>query len=261
MLRRPYLSLWVRRRLHCERSGVSSFSTLTGRGNGDGLEHGCSDALTISLWVRRRLHSEWSGVSSFSKFMCWCPESDVKTCSVFAPLFCSSPVCRTRLIPSTRVTLCSTPFSFDMAGSDLSDFLEKFLTQRRYPFTITAEGRDRSDVKKRNLATCRLTTTQSSNRPREVLTRIRPTSSQTWHECSSSQFHWHSSQWSPRHFFPEQHEVLRKHPQRVIRQCRVSKRHDHSLSIAKLSIRLWIKSGMLHLFSKRRTLLLLAFGW
>ena len=31
------------------------------RGNGDGHEHGCLDALAISLWVRRRPHAERSG--------------------------------------------------------------------------------------------------------------------------------------------------------------------------------------------------------
>ena len=48
-------------------------------------------------------------------------------------------------------------------------------------------------------------------------------------ECSSSQFHWHSSQWNLRHFFPEQREVLREHPQGVLRQCHVAKQHDHVL--------------------------------
>ena len=65
-----------------------------------------------------------------------------------------------------------------MACSDLSDSLMKFFIERRYFFTTTAEG-ESVVMSKRNFATCRLTTTQSSNRPRKVLTRIRLTSSQT----------------------------------------------------------------------------------
>ena len=32
-----------------------------------------------------------------------------------------------------------------------------------------------------------------------------------------AKFQWSRSQWNPRHFSPEQHEVRRLHPQRVVR--------------------------------------------
>ena len=110
-------------------------------------------------------------------------------------------------------------------------FQMKFLTEHRYTFTTTAERGIGCDVKEKlcymsfDYDTELTSTAESSDKIHtyELPDRniISPGAG------SSSQFHWHSSQWTPRHFFPEQHEVLRKYPQGVIRQCRVSKRHDH----------------------------------
>ena len=93
-------------------------------------------------------------------------------------------------------------------------------------------------MSKRNFATCRLTTTELKSTAgcsdkKSDLRAPRQKHHLSWRrtfplqECSSSQFHWHSSQWNPRHFFPEQHKVLREHPQGIVRQYRVVRWHDH----------------------------------
>ena len=71
------------------------------RGNGDGHEHGCLDALTIPLWVRRRPHSSRSGVSSLSR---------LRHSSLY------------------------------MAGNEFSEFLMKFLTKRRPATYVTIQA-------------------------------------------------------------------------------------------------------------------------
>ena len=76
--------LWVRRIHHAERSGVSSFSTFTGRGNGDGHEHGCSNGLTISLWD---VHARMTALSYTIGFQ------DARRAS--RPISCRGCVCQT----------------------------------------------------------------------------------------------------------------------------------------------------------------------